>query len=233
MKPLDKTGFTIVETMLFLGISGLLAVGVLVGTGSSINMQRYRDSVTSLQSFLQQQYSEVANVSNDVMENTCGGGIHRGQSDCVILGKYITTFAGNTFDVKNVLGTTCPTIASDDLAALQNCTITISAVNLKKYDLEWNSSAKKPSGDNLALSILVLRSPTSGIIRTFISSNNTTVISDPNAGNILVAASLAQSAKLCVDSNGLFTGAKMAVLINANATSANDIETLGDNSGCH
>ena len=39
---------------------------------------------------------------------------------------------------------------------------------------------------------------------------------------------LTQSVQACVNSNGALTGNKMAVLINANATSASSIESLGE-----
>jgi len=96
MKPLYRDGFTIIETMLFLGITGLLIVGILAGTGNSISIQRYRDSVTSLQSMLQMQYSNVENVSNNsVAAKSCGAKTSpRGQSDCVILGRFISTTDG-------------------------------------------------------------------------------------------------------------------------------------------
>ena len=45
-----NNGFTVIETMLFLGVAGALTMGVLVGSGASINQQRYRDSVNSLKS---------------------------------------------------------------------------------------------------------------------------------------------------------------------------------------
>src|SRR5665811_997144 len=95
MKLSNQAGFTIIETMLFLGITALLIMGLLVGIGTSINIQRYRDSVSSLQSVLQQQFSEVSNVSNDSLSNACYGDNStnnpRGQSNCVILGRLITT----------------------------------------------------------------------------------------------------------------------------------------------
>src|ERR1035437_3824051 len=96
-----KLGFTILETMLFLAITGLMVVAILVSTGSTINIQRYRDSVTSLKSYLQGQYSDVNNVrneqrainlscdSNAVTSETGGVKNSRGQADCIILGRLI------------------------------------------------------------------------------------------------------------------------------------------------
>lgn len=241
MKPVKINGFTIVETMLFLAITGLLIMGVLMGTGASINIQRYRDSVTSLQSFLQLQYSNVANVSNDTTAKTCGGSdsTPRGQSDCVILGKYITIpSGGTTIQTSDVIGTDrqSSTGASDDLSALKDSSITVSKFSdPQTYELEWGSSVEYKSGDS-APYILILRSPSSGIIRTFISK-----IPPPQDGDIskidiskifsdMLAPS--QPAQLCVNSNGLFTGTTMAVQIDGNSTSSSGVEILGDGNGC-
>ena len=39
-----QNGFTIIEVMLFLAITGMLAAAILVGSGVAIGQQRYRDS---------------------------------------------------------------------------------------------------------------------------------------------------------------------------------------------
>jgi len=230
MKPVKINGFTIVETMLFLAITGLLVMGVLVGTGTSINIQRYRDSVTSLQSFLQLQYSNVANVSNDTSAKTCGGSdsTPRGQSDCVILGKYITINGnGTTIQTNDVIGDDHPSSAnaSDDLSALKNSSIRISDLDSETYELEWGSSVGYKAGDS-APYILILRSPSSGIIRTFISTI------PPVSNDISSILNYNQPAQLCVGSNGLFTGTTMEVKIDANSTSASGVDILGDGNGC-
>lgn len=54
-----KNGFTMIEVTLFLAITGLLLIGVLGGTYSSIATQRYNDSVRSFAEFLRQLYGEV------------------------------------------------------------------------------------------------------------------------------------------------------------------------------
>lgn len=234
MKPLKNAGFTIVETMLFLGITGLLVMGVLVGTGTSINVQRYRDSVTSLKSYLQQQYSKTANVSNDSLSNSCNGvsGQPRGQSNCVILGKLITTNNGSELSTRSVIGT-IPTgsLETDDLEALKRYNITFSPQTGENYTIDWGSSLNKTNGSDIDFSVLILRSPSSGIIRTFIK--NARVLSNEDLKGMLNTSDLSNDVKVCVNSNGLFTGAKLAVYIGKNATSASGVEILGDDSGCY
>ena len=234
MKPLNKTGFTIVETMLFLGISGLLVMGVLVGTGTAINIQRYRDSVASFRSFLQQQYSDVANVSNNVDNSNCDSNPkQRGQSDCVILGRLITNTDKDTLLSRIVTGNPPPVsattaTATDDIEALKTYTYGISNDHEDTYDMDWGSSIANIDGSTLNFSMLILRSPTSGIIRTFIDPK--TKILDNDIASLLdmTPSALTQSVQACVNSNGALTGNKMAVLINANATSASSIESLGE-----
>ncbi len=55
----EKKGFTILEVMLFLAITGLMLIGVIGGTYSAIASQRYTDSVRSFAEFLRQTYAEV------------------------------------------------------------------------------------------------------------------------------------------------------------------------------
>ena len=234
MKISNKAGFTIVETMLFLGISGLLMLGVLVGTGTSINTQRYHDSVSSLQSILQQQFSETSNVINSNSTSACGSNssVQRGQSDCVFLGRYITTTDGMNLSIRNVIGKEPPSsnTSVDDVSVLQSYVPYISSVAGDIYNMNWGASLVQPGSSNVALfSMLILRSPSSGVIRTFIDPS----YSVTNISSLINKTALSQSVKVCVASNGLFTGGKSAVLMTANATGPGGIETLGEaKSGC-
>ena len=95
-------GFTIIEISLFLGLSGLLAVGLMAGWSNSINRQRYNDMVSTFKSEVQQVFFEVENPKNDLTQKircTDNGtnisivlddsGNSRGTTDCIILGKMI------------------------------------------------------------------------------------------------------------------------------------------------
>lgn len=110
----DKRGFTIIEVMLFLAISGMLAATLLGGWGVMINTQRYKDSVRTLQTFLQQQYNLVYNVENGRSTKLLCDAVHgvreadagapRGQTDCTLLGRYIYISGGNV-RVAGIVGT--------------------------------------------------------------------------------------------------------------------------------
>ena len=247
MKHFHKHGFTIIETILFLGISGSLIAGVLIGTGSSINTQRYRDSVVSLRSFLQQQYSDVSNVRNSsAINNTCGGiSGYRGQTKCVILGRYVIVqnpTLSSILVVKNVIGIIPdqpippnPPLPTDDVGLINKYRIEVSTAMVTDddtYNLEWDASMKNvvTNHNPMEFSMLILRSPTSGIIRTFIDAD--AIIPDADIGTLVTAPALKTDVTICVDSNGLFTGPPMAVLVNKNVTSASGIEMLGETSGC-
>lgn len=57
-----RVGFTIIEVMLFLALTGLLLSGVLVGLGSNLSRQRYNDAVEDIADILQDQYSFVSDI---------------------------------------------------------------------------------------------------------------------------------------------------------------------------
>ena len=77
------SGFTIIEVVLFLAISGLMAIGLLVGTSMAIQRQQYRDAVQSFAGYLRDEYARVVSVENDGTAK-CGASV-RGQSECFIV----------------------------------------------------------------------------------------------------------------------------------------------------
>ncbi len=247
MQSIKSKGFTIIETMLFLAITGLLVTSIMVGMGVSINRQRYRDSVTSLQSFIQQQYSDVANVNNgrdsgwicdslsgSVVQTSVNSGISRGKSDCVVLGRLIVVNPdGKSLSVNNIIGSSSPksSSATNDVKAFTDYNMRISPVDTIKKDIEWGASLALPGKNSVpTLSILILQSPISGVIRTFVSSSS--VINDSNIKSIININGLSEPAKMCINPTGLFSSARMAVVINAGASSSAGVETLGEASGC-
>lgn len=232
-----------------MAVTGLLVVAILAGTGTSINIQRYRDSVTSLQTALQDQYSEVVNVRNetsgqlscsaDATVTVGSGGLARGQGDCVLLGRYITTAAdGKTLTMSAVVGYDTSTVAdtdTSDLAILKNnYSLNILPTSSQDYAVEWGSALVKAGGGNnpLAFSVLILRSPSSGVVRTFIDPGN--VVANVDIHNLVTAANLTNPLKACVAAGGLVGLNKMAVSVVAGATSASGVEILGDggSNGC-
>jgi len=95
-------GFTVIETMLFLALTGLMLVGALAGVGTNIARQRYKDSVQDVVTMIRSQYDYVSRVQIaprddtsicDTIEN--GGGtvfnssdtnLGRGRSNCSVYG---------------------------------------------------------------------------------------------------------------------------------------------------
>jgi len=250
MKHSNKAGFTIIETVLFLGVTGLLVMSILVGTGTSINIQRYRDSVNSLQAVFKQQYSEVNNVANSrgadwdcssanglALEAVghIGDAKNRGQSgNCVIMGRLVTNVGT---DGKKILIRSVTTSLADVGTTKSDIELLAKSNPIpggEDYDIDWGSTLVNDAGNPINFSVLIIRSPLNGAVRTFINSDK--AVND-EVGKInevfSVGEPLNTPIKICVNSHGLFNGSKMAVLINANTTSASGVEVLGDaSSGC-
>ncbi len=94
----QKSGFTIIETMLFIAITGLVFAGVVIGTNGSLRSQRYRDTVQSFVNSLRDVYSRAENtqIANYSGKTQCGwyggsysdanSGSNRGRSNCAVYG---------------------------------------------------------------------------------------------------------------------------------------------------
>lgn len=230
----NKHGFTIIETMLFLAISGALTVAVLVGAGASISQQRYRDSVNSLSNFLQQQYSDVTSVRNDrdsawscnavtgpVVDQT--GGTSRGATECVVVGKYVS-LSDKTVTVQTVIGKASVIGGTSDIDTLNNSELAVTDLDKQTYTVEWGAAMQKADKTPSATTMLIVRSPVTGSIRTFIDESGA---NQPIASMVDVAR-LRVPANICVDSSGMFDGKRFEILIIPNASSATGVKVNGD-----
>lgn len=247
----QQEGFTIIETTLFLAITGLLILMIVGGVGVSLNVQRYRDAVESFKSLIQQQYSDLANVQNGRDQNwTCdtnsvvtqGGGNDtlRGQSDCFLVGKYLRIEEGE-IAIYPVLATQrSTTVQSSDIATMQlNYTMNVASSDVEERSMEWGTQiawatagpqdVRSPRTPR-SLGIFFVRSPESGLVYTLTSDSVPAKDSIGSAtfSNLLVAGATVpgQAARsICVESGGLFVDGDMELYLGAYATGINNVET--------
>ena len=230
-----SSGFTIIETMLFLAISAGLVIVVMVGASSSINEQRYRDSVTSFKNNLQKQFSEVENVRNEPQSSplTCGSQtVSRGQNDCVLLGRYVTTVDNTTITSSSVVGSpTARTIVpGNDLDILGQYRLSIVDNTTDSYSVEWGSQLMTPiTNQPSAFSILIVRSPQSGVVTTFVNPSQS--VSATALDTMVTAASLSQGIKTCIDAGGVLGNRRTAIVVQPAASTAGAVEILGQEAG--
>lgn len=245
-----QQGFTIIEVSLFLAISGLLVVFLLGGWTTMINNQRYRDSVDTLQAFLQQQYNLVYNVENGRADDLgCdSSGIRdddasatpRGQTSCVLLGRYIHVSDGNDVTVYPVIGTTEPTMSGwtgtdiDSILAHDperaDGTLGISESN---FEIPWSATIVQPgTSDARSFVILIVRAPSSGTVHTYTSGNLPTPDTLPGDFGALVTTNNENTRQIfCVDAGNPLSGGTRGVSLAAYATSQSSVRPLVDGEG--
>lgn len=245
MNPRSKHGFTIIETMLFLAVTAVLATGVLAGSGVVVAQQRYKDAVMSLQDVLQQQYTQAGNVINDreatwkcnadaTVHSAEGSALDpRGASECLILGRLVEfRNDGRTIAIANVIGSlkSNQPQATNDIEALEQYNLARSPVNEEVAPVAWGAQLLGVGGDAYNRVILILRSPFSGSIRTFISS--TTPLPDQTLPANMLDSGLNDVETLCVSPEGFSMGAVLGVKIQSGAGGPSAIEQVAEGSGC-
>lgn len=242
-------GFTIIETLLFLSITAVLVVAILAGVGVSVNTQRYQDSVNSFQSLLQNQYASLQNVFNGrssdwgctdkavTVENGTSSKA-RGQSDCVLLGKYVFV-QDQRIEIADVVGYEVSTTVENDINAIKNnYELGLSSVDLQSKELEWGTRIAWPlsgpesqaPGSSRSIAILIVQSPVSNSVYTFTSDGAGGVdsMSSEDIKDMIVTGNTVpgQAARtICIDSDGLSISGNNAVYLSAYATNASSVET--------
>ena len=61
----NRKGFTIIEVVLFLAISGAVLAAIIAGTASVAAKRRYNDAVSDLAENIRNVYSSTVNVENN------------------------------------------------------------------------------------------------------------------------------------------------------------------------
>lgn len=244
MNTQNKSGFTIIEVMLFLALSGMLAVLLLGGWGIMINTQRYKDSTRTLQTFLQQQYNLVYNTengrtndlncdqTNGVRQN--GTGQARGQTDCILMGRYVR-ISGMDVTVSAVVGNNL----TDQSESNDEASILASDPHIVTQDLglsdtrlviPWQSRVvgKNGSSDAANYAMAVLRSPLTGAVHTYVTPLPNDTANPPLDSTFLNSSNESEAVQLCVDPGAPMSGGRRAVVIGANASSQSFITVLAD-----
>jgi len=240
-------GFTIIEVMLFLAISGVMAALLLGGWTLMINTQRYKDSTDTVYGYIQDQYNLVYNVENERSSSlTCtsggqivnGTGDSRGQSDCVLMGRFIKLTNGTTFRSYAVVGRepSAGAAGSDtDIIKSYNPAVVGQSIGLSEVEqvVPWGAVIEGQAGntDPLNLNIMLLRSPESGIVHRYITNGSSQV--DPIIDlSEIKSDNENDDVMLCFDPGVMVQGGKQAVVIRKYASSRNSVETLGSDNGC-
>lgn len=231
---MSRPGFTIIEVMLFLAISGALAAGIMVGVGASVNAQRYRDATNSFVSFLQGEYDRTVNVQNSRNQymGCSSSGVSPsatpqvpGTGECTISGRLITTDRdGRVMISRTVYATRDGSAETADLAALKASRLVVSDVadEATTYELGWQTSLRPVA----RRSFLIVRSPSSGAIKTYSGASDSPMSllaeeNDVQNGDI----------NLCIEPNGLvLTGLSGAVLTRGGG-SASSVKLIGGGIG--
>lgn len=250
MSTRGQQGFTIIETTLFLAITGLLIMMMVAGTGAALNIQRYRDATESFKSLVQQQYADLSNVQNGRTNNwTCdatstviedgSNDKTRGQSNCFLVGKYMRIEDG-AISTYAVLASRNGSIPLNDIQSMvQNYVMNVSTSEVEERTMEWGTQIAWATAGTVdmrsvttprSIGILFIRSPDSGQIYTFSSDSvpskdsiGPSTFTDMLIGGATVPGQAARM--VCIESGGLFVDGSIGLYIAPYAASASSIET--------
>ena len=120
------------------------------------------------------------------------------------------------------------TVLDSDLTAFTAYTPHTATYDTEVKQIEWDAEMKTTDGHPSSFSLLILRSPISGLVRTYASNSSLPV----NLTDMITASAGSEKITACVVSQDWVAGARQAVVVNAAVAGANSISTVGDGSGC-
>ncbi len=225
-------GYTIIEVSLFLGVSALLLVMAMVGTGLSIRTTRFTDSTRSLHSYVQQQYDDLLNgVNSRVGTEACNSGTVNtgsaqtpGTSNCIYMGKLLVfQVNANIITTYDLIGTEPASVnytKSDEQLIHDFTPKPVTNVGVDNFNIPWQAtvSGSKRLVDNKAVNgFALIRSPRSTHIVSYAFKQPSAVGTYSLAGLIdptvpADANNISKQANFCLSSaDGLSSPSKVVV----------------------
>ena len=236
-----RQGFTIIETVLVLAITGLLLAVILATIGNSLNQQRYTDSVNQTLDHFRGLYTDTSSTQNDrTAAQACSasglstvsdggeGSTSRGASDCLLVGNVMRSADGVTLRSYQVVALHDPT---DDTGIAKKSDVQIlTSAQLRQgqqtetYEVEWGGTLLRPGTSPSVpapFSILVVRTPVTGVVRTFTSDSDQTPVTS------LINQASAER-RLCIDQTATygFSIRPMGVSIAKDATNSSGVQVI-------
>lgn len=177
---------------------------------------------------------------------TSAGTTPRGQGECMVLGNYLVIDGRNPSNIKSF-----PIIGYESKTALGIDSTSTEASAIKAYDpqrvdtdaaglsseefaIPWTARPYM-AGDkstNIAVAMVIIRSPVSGIIHTYIQQNITDVANPPKVTDVINVAGSSNAFVFCLDPEAAVAGNIQAIEIRANAASADAVRINAEGAGC-
>lgn len=220
-------GFTIIEVILFLAISGGLMLLLFAGTGIALQRQQYQDTIQSFAAFLQGQYSAVINVeNNNEAAATCpitGAKSFRGQSDCVIIGRYVVAD-----DIEGRRYAAFPVYALRQGDAWR---YSYSEAADQSHEISWGGKTRLTGRDkaNVRLSMLMYRHPATGQLAIKAADRT---YSTADIGDLINDQMKQGGAELCVYDDGWLVNERRSVAIVPRSGSSDAVTIMPASEGC-
>ena len=220
-------GFTIIEVMLFLAVSGALAAGVLGGSSVAINNQRYVDAANSFKAVVQEEFINTTRVINLREADTSSPcqvvpaleARPPGASDCVIIGRLVSINESGMMTRSNIIGLEPTTPAPEnDIEAIKAYQLTIDMLGQETTQMSCGTSVNR-GGPNKPASIIILRAP-SGNVLSFVRSTETTTSAELRNGAFVNN----QPRAICVDASGWTVSQMQKIVIPAYTSTPSSVE---------
>ena len=231
-----NSGFTIIEVTLFLAISGALAVGLFAASSVAIQRQQYKDAVQSYAGYLRDEYARVISVQNDRGDDlSCpvsgseSGSVARGQSSCVIVGRYIVTEnKGTEYKSYPIYANSVSTGGSEI-----SWNYMYDENQESTYSLTWDVKTRFASNSSGAnFSFIFYRNPDTGRISV---QSSTAVYPSAKVGDMIsdVSADATSSREICVYDTGWLQSERQSVFLSERAGSSDAVTVANATDGCN
>ncbi|MCL2869538.1 hypothetical protein FWF48_01900 [Candidatus Saccharibacteria bacterium] len=248
---IEVTLFFAVTGLLFVTLMAGIGVNVRreryndsVNNMREILQDQYSQAANTQNSHAKQQCIKGSNNTVQIDTSSTSGKEDTGRSPaCDVYGRVISFPANSTtFTAYNVLGTDYSTVSNtsnDNISVLSSLYLSRDTASKQSLELTWGAwpsravstanegkFSNNPFSDDGPNTILIVRSPLSGSLMTFIGHQDlgTQSSSDPiNLSSLINTTASQQALNICVMSSDIFSGRARAINVAANASNANGV----------